>query len=190
MTSIGALPAIDPLLAMIAAGCIAALLLHAAAAKLGDRGTFTQHLGAYGVRERVAPVLATLMPTAEILLALGLMTPWRGAAAAGSAVLLLIYGGGMAWQRAHGRRIDCGCGGAPLLLSWWLVARNVLLAALAVAAGLAVLPRTVGAADAAVAGGAVVLGALLYAALHQVLRHRGHRLEGRPGAASSAGNAA
>ena len=39
----------------------------------------------------------------------------------------------MAWHRAHGSRLDCGCGGEPLPVSWVLVARNGVLAALALA---------------------------------------------------------
>jgi hypothetical protein len=43
----------------------------------------------------------------------------------------------MAFNLAQGRRLlDCGCGGAPLALSWSLVVRNAVLALAAVPAAL------------------------------------------------------
>lgn len=172
----------DPLILMIAAGCVAALLLHAAAAKLGDREAFELHLAAYGVPQAAQPALAWALPLAEGALALGLVTPWRAAAAVGAALLLLAYGAAMAWHLSQGRVLDCGCGGEPLPQSWALVARNVLLAALAGVAAQAVAARTdaaaLGLADFAVAAAAVLLAALLYAAFNQLLRQRPARRAG------------
>jgi hypothetical protein len=56
------------------------------------------------------------------------------------------------------------------LLSAPLVARNLVLAVVALAAGLSSTARPVGVADMAVAAAALLLGALLYAAFSQVLR--------------------
>lgn len=164
----------DALILMIAAGCIAALLLHAAAAKLGDREAFAQHLAAYGVPDAAQPLLAWALPLGEGALALGLVTPWRALAAAGAAALLLLYGAAMAWHLSQGRVLDCGCGGDPLQQSWTLVARNVVLALLAAVAAQPVAPRpdaaALGAGDFAVAAAAVLLAALIYAAFNQLLR--------------------
>lgn len=168
---------LDPLLVLIAASWTAALLLPAAVAKLGDRDLFHQHLGAYRVPEPLQPALVWALPLAEGAAALGLVTPWRAAAAFLGAALLLLYGAAMAWHLWQGRVLDCGCGGAPLPLSGALVARNVMLAAVALAAGLPSNGRPVGVADMAVAGAALLLGALLFAAFSQVLRSqpaRGH----------------
>lgn len=166
------LPTVDPLVPMIAAGWLAALLLLAAVAKLGDRDLFHQHIAAYRTPEGLQPALVWALPLAEGLAALGLVSPWRAAAAVLAAALLLLYGGAMAWHLAQGRVLDCGCGGAPLPLSGWLVARNALLAAIALAAALPAEPRALGLADYAVATAAVAVGALLYAAFNQVLRQQ------------------
>ena len=162
----------DPLLVWIARACIAALFAHAAVAKLADRSLFEQHLAAYGVPHRVRPLLAWLLPVAEAAAALALLTPWRGLGAVSAAALLGLYAAAMAWHRARGRRLDCGCGGEPLPLSWTLVLRNVCLALLAAAAGATMAVRALGLGDFAVIAAALLLAALLHAALHQVLRHR------------------
>lgn len=167
---LGPIDAIDPLASLVAAAWIAVLLGHGAVAKLADRGLFHQHLAAYGVPEGLQPALVWALPLAEAVAALGLLTPWRVAAAALAAALLLLYGGAMAWHLARGQVLDCGCGGAPLPLSWALVGRNAVLATVAGAATLPALGRPLGLADVAVAGGAVVLGTLLHAAFTQVLR--------------------
>ena len=164
--------ALDPLLAWIAAACIATLLAHAALAKLADRTLFQQHLAAYGVPAVLLPLLGVLLPLAEAAAALALLTPWRAGGALLAAALLLLYAGAMAWHRARGRRLDCGCGGEPLPLSWALVLRNLALAALALAAGAPVHARALSLGDFAVIAGALLLATLLHAALHQTLRHR------------------
>jgi hypothetical protein len=163
---------LDPLLAWIAAACIAVLLAHAAVSKLADRSLFEQHLAAYRVPAILLPALVWAVPLTEALAAALLLSPWRGAGALLAAGLLLGYGALMAWHRAHGHRLECGCGGDALPVSWALVARNTVLAAMAALAGTTVTARPTGGADFAVVAGAVVLGALLYAALHQVLRLR------------------
>jgi hypothetical protein len=168
--------ALDPLLLLVAAGWTAALLLHAAAGKLADRGLFHQHLAAYGVPEALQPALVWALPLVEAAAALGLVTPWRSTAALGGAAVLTVYGAAMAWHLARGRVLDCGCGGAPLPLSPALVARNAVLAAVAVVAALPSTGRAVGVADFAVAVGALLLGALLLAAFSQVLRSQPARV--------------
>ena len=163
---------IDPLLAWIAVACTATLFAHAALAKLADRALFEQHLAAYRVPHALLPVLGWALPLAEAAVALALLTPWRAAGAAAAVTLLLLYAAAMAWHRAAGRRLDCGCGGEPLPLSWALVLRNGALALLAAAAGAPTLPRALALADFLVIAAALVLGTLLHAALHQMLRHR------------------
>ena len=169
----------DPLLVMIAAGSLAALLLHAAGAKLADRGAFHGHLAAYRVPDALQPALVWALPLAEAALAIALVTPWRATAATAAAALLLGYGLAMAWHLTQGRVLDCGCGGAPLPLSWWLVARNALLALLALLAGRGGDGRELLAGDFAVACAAVLLAALLYAASNQLLRQQPARPSSR-----------
>ena len=162
---------IDPLLVWIALACTATLFAHAAVAKLSDRTLFEQHLAAYGLPHGLLPLAVWLIPLAEAATAVALLTPARAWGAAAAAALLLVYGAVMAWHRARGRRLDCGCGGEPLPLSWALVVRNAGLAVLALLAGAPVAPRPLSLADFLVIAAALVLATLLHAALHQMLRH-------------------
>lgn len=165
--------ALDPLPVWMAAAALAVLLAHAALAKLADPALFGQHLAAYRVPQALVGGLTWLLPLAEAAAALALLSPWRAAGAALAAGLLLAYGGAMAWQRLQGRRLDCGCGGEPLPLSWVLVLRNALLAMLLAPVAAAPLrARGLSLADCFVIAAGLVLATLLWAALHQVLRHR------------------
>ncbi len=161
---------LDPLLVWIAAAWLALLMLHAGLAKAMDRLLFVQHLGAYRVPDAWIWPLSVLLPAAELLCGALLLSPWRGMGAALGAALLLLYALAMAWHRAAGRQLDCGCGGEPLPLSWALVARNGALLALCAAAAAPMAQRELRWADQAVVLAAVLLGALLWAAFHQVLR--------------------
>jgi len=162
----------DPLLIWIAVACTATLFAHAAVAKFADLPLLEQHLHAYGVPMGALPIASKLLPAVETLAALLLLTPWRTAGALLAAALLLTYAAAMGWHRAHGRAPDCGCGGEPLPVSWALVVRNLMLAGLALLAGAAMAPRATGLPDFLVVAAALMLGTLLYAALHQLLRHR------------------
>lgn len=162
---------VDPLIAWIAIACIATLFAHAALAKFTDAALTEQQLHAYGVPMGLLPLVGKALPAAEALAAVLLLTPWRTAGAALAVALLLLYAGAMAWQRLQGRTPDCGCGGAPLPVSWALVVRNALLAALAIVAAAPMAPRAMALADFLVVVAALLLATLLYAALHQLLRH-------------------
>jgi Methylamine utilisation protein MauE len=163
---------LDPLPVWIAAALIATLLAHAALAKLADLSLFEQHLAAYRAPQGALHALSLAIPSLELAAAALLLSPWRAAGGALAAALLLAYGGVMAWHRWQGHDLDCGCGGDPLPVSWSLVARNALLALIALAAASAMTTRAMGLADFAVVAASVVLAVLLYAALNQVLRHR------------------
>lgn len=163
---------LDPLPIWIAAALVATLFAHAALAKFADMALLEQHLWVYGVPQRLLPAATRLLPLAEALAALLLLTPWRAAGAALAALLLLAYAAAMAYHRWHRHALDCGCGGEPLAVSWALVARNLGLAALALLAAWPLVERPLGLGDFAVLAAAVLLAALLYAAFHQVLRHQ------------------
>ena len=121
-----------------------------------------------------APVVRALT-LAEALVVLALVLPaTRSLGALGAAVLLTGYGAAMAAVLRSGRTaVDCGCGGAPQPISPALLARNAILAGLAVA--LAVLPPVpMGPAGAAVSVlGGLTLWALLGLgeAIHANTRH-------------------
>lgn len=164
--------AVDPLLGWIAAALSAALLAHAALLKFADLALLEQHLVAYGVPGWLQPPLRLALPALELLAAVLLLTPLREVGATAAAALMLVYAGAMAWHRLHGHKLDCGCGGAPMTVSWPLVVRNVVLSAIA---GVALLPSTareLGLADFAVLAGALLLATVLHAAVHQVLAHQ------------------
>jgi uncharacterized membrane protein YphA (DoxX/SURF4 family) len=163
----------DPLIVWIAVAALATLFAQAAVAKFGDPDLFEQHLAAYGVPAPLLGAASRLLPAAEAGAALMLLlTPLRTAGAVLALLLLLAYAAAMGWHRAQGHALDCGCGGEPLPLSWALVLRNLVLAAGAGVAAAPMTRRALGLGDFAVIVAAVVLGTLLYAALHQVLRHR------------------
>jgi Methylamine utilisation protein MauE len=166
---------IDPLVVWIALACTATLFAHAAVAKAMDLALFEQYLAALGVPHALLGIASRAVPSAEALAALLLFTPWRSAGAALAVTLLLLYGAVMALHVARGRTPDCGCGGEPLPVSWALVARNGAMAAVAAVAAAPMAARAMSAGDFFVVAAALLLATLLYAALHQVLRHRAVR---------------
>ena len=81
------------------------------------------------------PGVARALPLVEIAIGIGMLVPaTRRPALIAVAALLAIYAGAIAINLARGRRqIDCGCGGDAHPLSWALVVRNAVLAAMALA---------------------------------------------------------
>lgn len=165
---------LDPLAAWICACLLSVLMCHAAASKAMDRWMLVQHLSAYRVPDAWLTPMSVLLPALEGLAGLGLLSAWRGPAALLCALLLAVYAAAMAWHVAAGRQLDCGCGGEPLPLSWALVARNLLLMVMCALAAAEMTEREMQWADRAVVCGAVLLGSLLWAAFHQVLRQMRH----------------
>jgi hypothetical protein len=170
---------IDPLLSQTAAAGLALLLLFAAWHKLSSRVEFTTALRAYELLPGplVRPV-ARLLPAVEIALALAWLTGFaRGAAAVATALLLLVYAAAVAINLRRGRvHISCGCGlgGATdgdARLSWWLVARNAVLALAAAAAALPVTDRDLGVADSLTLVLAILASVLLYSGASQLMRN-------------------
>jgi hypothetical protein len=126
----------DPLLVWIAVAALATLLAQAAVAKLPTRTLFEQHLAAYGVPHgrcwaRPAGCCRWPKPARRWLL----LTPLRTAGAV--LALRCCWPMPRPWPGTArtAMRLDCGCGGEPLPLSWALVLRNLVLAAGAGVAG-------------------------------------------------------
>ncbi len=163
---------LDPLLVWIPSAWLAALLAHAGVAKLLDRDLFLQHLAAYRVPARWQGALQYSLPLAELAIAALLLSPLRPLGALAAAALLTTYAAAMAVHLGAGRQLDCGCGGEPLPLSWALVVRNATLLLPAVLASLTPADRTMIWADHVVTAAALLLGVLLWAAFHQVLRQQ------------------
>lgn len=120
---------------------LAAIFAFAALPKLLDPIAFARDIDNYRmVPDALIGPLALLLPAAELVIALALVTgvQARGAAIV-SALLLFGFAGGMIQAIVRGINLDCGCFGqfAEAQVSWWSVARNTALigASLCVASG-------------------------------------------------------
>ena len=168
---------LDPLPGLIAQLGVGWLFAWAAWHKVRGFGAFQGILASYRLlpARAIRPIAAGLV-LVEALTGLG--------AALGSPLalqvamlLLVLYAGAIGLNLLRGHvLLDCGCGGQPQPLSWWLVGRNLLLAG---AAGLALLPvgeRHLTLLDGITVAAAVLVAATLYAAangLHAARQHAG-----------------
>lgn len=174
---------IDILPVLVADILLGGLFLLGGIAKVKDFPSFTGTLGNYMLLPE-----ALVTPAAAAIVAVELLA---GVAAIGAvmigtqlamgviAALLLLYGAAMAINIARGRDdIDCGClgfGSTRATLGWELVARNMLLAAIALAVfALPLAPRPLGAADWISGIGAVAALALVYLGFGQFSAVRLH----------------
>jgi hypothetical protein len=126
-------------IADLIAWAVALILITGAAGKLLDRQDFALAVEAYELLpERLVPAFALGFPAAE--LAAGLLLAPGATRTVGIVValaVLLAATSAVVVNLLRGRRvINCGCGGLSgrQPISWWLVARNALLAATVVAA--------------------------------------------------------
>jgi hypothetical protein len=122
------------------AGAVAVglVFVQAALAKLRHRDLFPGVLANYRLLPEalIAPT-AALLPVAELVIGLALLAGGQRFAVLPAAGLLSAFAAAMAINIVRGRsQIDCGCGRSQLRqpLSWMLVARNLVLAAV-------ILPR-------------------------------------------------
>lgn len=86
------------------------------------------------VPARTARIVARLLPPAELLCALSLLSGTAASAMALAAALMLAaFALAVSTNLLRGRAIDCGCAGtaSPRRIGWTLVARDMTLAALA-----------------------------------------------------------
>ena len=125
-----------------------------------------------------APIVRALTlaeALAVLALALPASRPLGGLAAA---ALFALYGGLMATALRGGRRrIECGCGGAPQMVSAHTLLRNAVLTALALAVALLpVVPLRP--AEAAVAIATALLLAAIHAVIEKLASHLPHIRQG------------
>lgn len=163
-----ALPGIG-VLGLAGALGIGLVFTHAAISKLQHRDLIPGIVANYRILPEplIAPV-ATALPFVELALGLALLTGAR-VAVLPAAALLLAFAAAMAINIRRGRsHIDCGCGRSQLrqTLSWPLVARNAVLAAI-VAVHLLPAPTPTGfdLATAMVGGAVLFLMTLLFTAI-------------------------
>lgn len=165
---------IDPAVDVSLRAALALLLLSAAWHKLHDPGAFRAALAAYRI---VPAATAPVVVAAELGAAVALLLPMAGATGPLlAAALLALYGVAIAVNLARGRRhIDCGCGGpARQPLAWWLVGRNAVLAAAALACVVPSRPRPLVWIDALTVAGTVATLAMLYLASARLLADAPH----------------
>ena len=166
----------DPAIDLTVRAVLALLFLGAASHKVGDLARFRASVAAYRV---LPPVLvsptALLLVGAELTVAGALALPFtRAAGLAGAAALLVVYAAAVGVNLARGRwDLDCGCTGpaARRPISGWLVGRNAILAAFAIAGLAPVRPRPLGWVDAVTVVAAVATLAALHLAVDHLLAH-------------------
>lgn len=161
---------LDPTLALAGALVLAVVFGTAGPPKLAARDAFAGVVANYRLLPEALVMPAALaLPCLEILVAAGLLVPAaRSTAAVAACLLLLLFAGAMAINLLRGRSgIDCGCAMGRLRerIGWPLVARNLLLAAVALALAAGVpTGRAVGWLDAVTVVAAVAAALLLHAA--------------------------
>lgn len=119
---------------LVAHMLLAAVFLVAGLAKLADLAGSRQAMRDFGVPAALAMPFGTLLPLAELLVAVLLIpaaTAWWGAL--GALALLLVFVAGIGYNLARGRTPECHCFGqlhsAPA--GWPTLARNAVLALIA-----------------------------------------------------------
>ena len=170
---------IDPAIGALLAGALALLFASAALHKLRGLPQFAAALRAYRVLPESLAAFAWLVPLLELIIAASLLVrSSRAGACAAGAALLSVYAAAIAINLQRGRRdLACGCGGPNERrpIAPWMVARNLLLAALLAALLLPWRARALDAADALTIGAGTAVAALLYMSLERLLAGTGPR---------------
>jgi hypothetical protein len=179
---------LDPLPQLTIALSLATLFAAAAAHKLLAAREWPGVVRNYRlVPDVLAGTIAALIILAETLTAGALLwPPAQRAGAAAAAALLVAYAVAIGINVARGRtRIDCGCFGSRLRqgIAPWMVARNLVLAVLALTLLLPAAQRPLSVAEVAIALATVVTLGFLYPVLAIVARPT--RLPGRHDEAAS-----
>jgi Methylamine utilisation protein MauE len=164
--------ALDPAVALALRAGFALLFATAVVHKLRAPREFRAAVVGFGIlpARAVRPTTGALVLTEAAVVVLLVARPAAGGPAASA--VLVAYAGAMTLALARGRAgIDCGCGGpgggAPLQRG--LVARNLLLAALALPLVARVGDRTLGWIDAVTVAGTLAAAMALFAAVSALL---------------------
>jgi Methylamine utilisation protein MauE len=165
---------IDPVIDVALRASLGVLFAAAASHKLREPRRFRATVAEYRLLPAtlVTPAALALVGV-EITVAAALVTPgWRAAGLLGAAALLALYAGAIAINLARGRRdLDCGCAGPAVRrpISGWLVARNGVLAALALAGLAPAATRPLVWVDALTILGSTATLAALYVSVDRML---------------------
>lgn len=140
------MPVLEPLISLVVATGLALLFAVAVTHKLSAWSQFRETLANYRLLPAaLVGLFAVAIVVVEVLIVIGCILPvTRADAALLAIVMLLVYAAAMAMNLSRGRvLVDCGCGGFGQRqpLEWWMVRRNVLLAAVGLLAVLPSAPR-------------------------------------------------
>jgi hypothetical protein len=165
---------IDPAIDAALRAALAVLFAAAASHKVREPRRFRATVAEYRVLPGLLVTPAALaLVGGEVGVAMALVLPaWRTAGLLGAAALLALYGAAIAVNLARGRRdLDCGCAGPAMRrpISGWLVARNAVLAAVALAGLVPTAARPLVWVDALTILGSTAALAALYAALDRMI---------------------
>lgn len=165
---------IDPLFTLSITWGLAILFALAGLHKLTAQVATREAITAYQLLPiRLVDTAATVLPLAELLVAICLLLPSsRRLALAVATVFLTVYATAIAINLFRGNlSLDCGCsfGSTQQTVSWGLVHRNLVLALLAIAATFPSTARNYGAADFASCAFAVVVSGVLYMTVNNLL---------------------
>lgn len=159
----------DPTVLWIAAVALGGLLGSASFGKLADRAHFRASVEAYRLLPAaMVGLVSTALPVIELVAATCLLVPaLRGPGGWLAAGLLACYATAMAVNLSRGRsNLDCGCFGPARRerIAGWMVARNVLLSAVALGVAMSQISRPLEPLDwLTVAAGSVTVGCLYVA---------------------------
>jgi hypothetical protein len=167
----------DPAIDATVTTALALLFLVAASHKLRDPTRFRATFAEYRlVPPALAGPTAALLVLVEVAVAGALAVPaLRVPGRVAAAGLLVVYAGAVAVNLGRGRRdLDCGCAGpaARQPISGWLVARNGVLAAVALTGLAPAGARPLVWVDAVTVVATTAALAALYAALDRLLANR------------------
>lgn len=163
---------IDPVVSSLLALGGAALFGWAAVHKLRARKAFAATLAEYQlVPKGLVAFAAFVLALVELATAAMLLWPdTRLIGAIAGVALLVIYASAIAINLVRGRKdLDCGCGLQPRVIGGWMVARNLIVAALLALLWLPTSDRALGAVDLVTIAGALAIGGLLYASIELLL---------------------
>lgn len=164
----------DPVLDRAVRASLVLLFAATATHKLRDLLRFRATLADYAVLPPAMVALASVaVPLVEAVVAIACLVPAvRVAALGGVAMLLALYAGAIAANLRRGRdQLDCGCLGVAgrAHISWWLVARNAVVVAVALVATAPVQPRALVWLDHVTTFGVVAMTALAWLAVDGLL---------------------
>ena len=160
----------DPAIDLAIRACLALLFAAAAVHKLRDLARFGATMAEYRLLPPALARPASLaVVAAELAVATALvLSPARAAGYTGAATLAALYAVAIGVNLLRGRRdLDCGCLGAGgrETISWWLVGRNLVLVAVALAGVTPPAVRSLGWIDAVTGLGVIAFAVLAWIAV-------------------------